>query len=92
MTETEDSRKRPRSREIKLFLTLLLVGLVLLPGVIYVVGHAIFGDFGGSGLASFYRSLIGELVTGEPGAWFLILSPYLVWQTLRATTRAFRTR
>ena len=34
--------------------------------------------------------LMGELLSGEPAVWFLILSPYIVWQLLRLTFGAVR--
>ncbi len=34
--------------------------------------------------------LHGELRTGEPVVWFLMLSPYLAWQLLRLTVYGFR--
>ena len=73
-----------------MFLILFLVGIVILPAAIYFVGSSIFGDYGDSGLPSFYGTLLGELQGGEPAVWFLVLSPYLVWQLLRLTFRAFR--
>jgi hypothetical protein len=77
-------------REAILFLILLPVGLFLLPAAVYIVGSAIFGEFGGDGFGAFYGMLIDELRGGEPAVWFLILSPYLVWQLLRLTFGAFR--
>lgn len=73
-----------------LFLGLFVVGIAIMPAAIYFVGSAVFGDYGDSGLPSFYGTLLGELLGGEPSVWFLVLSPYLVWQLLRLTFRAFR--
>ena len=77
-------------RESVLFLWMLLGGLFLLPVAVYVIGIALFGEYGGSGFSAFYSSLHGELMAGVPSVWFLILSPYLIWQLLRLTIRAFR--
>lgn len=77
-------------KELLLFLSLLIVGLVILPGAIYFVGSAIFGAYGGTGFSAFYGMLHSELRAGEPAVWFLVLSPYILWQLLRLTFHAFR--
>jgi hypothetical protein len=77
-------------RELVLLLILLPVGLLLLPAAVYIVGSAIFGEYGGSGFGGFFGMLMGELQSGEPAVWFLVLSPYIVWQLLRLTLGAVR--
>ena len=77
-------------RELALFLVLLFVGLVILPLCVYIVGRSLFGDYAGSGFSDFYGVLHSEFRSGEPVVWFLMLSPYLVWQLLRVTISAFR--
>ncbi|MGH8193338.1 MAG: hypothetical protein ACREQ8_02905 [Woeseiaceae bacterium] len=69
---------------------LLFVGLVILPLCIYGVGEAVFGEYGNGGFASFYRQLHARFRDGEPVVWFLLLSPYLLWQLVRLTAWAFR--
>lgn len=73
-----------------MFLWMLLGGLFLLPVAIYVVGRLLFGEYGGTGFTAFYGMLHSDLRSGAPSAWFLVLSPYLIWQLLRLTLRAFR--
>jgi hypothetical protein len=70
-------------RELALFLGFFFVGLVLLPIAIYLVGQAIFGEYGGGSYGYFYSELSGRVRAGDAAAWFLVLSPYLGWQTLR---------
>lgn len=82
--------KSTARNESTLFLGLLLVGLFLLPLAVYVVGRALFGEYGGTGFSAFYGMLHSELRAGSPPVWFLVLSPYVVWQLLRLTFRAFR--
>lgn len=77
-------------KELALFLVLFFVGLVILPVLIYLVGRALFGDYGGAGFSDFYQALHGELRAGEPVVWFLMLSPYCAWQLLRLTAYGFR--
>lgn len=88
-TENPSTAKAIR-RELILLLILLPTGLLLLPAAIYLVGSAIFGAFGGDGFGGFLGMLTGELRSGEPAVWFLILSPYIVWQLLRLTFGAVR--
>lgn len=76
--------------ELTVFALLLVAGVILLPGLIYLVGKAIFGDYGPGGLLGFYAGLQAEFRAGEPVVWFLLLSPYLLWQALRLTVLGFR--
>jgi hypothetical protein len=89
MAEPTTLKTRLQS-ELALFLILLLVGLLLLPISIYLVGNAIFGDYSGSGFAAFYQSVHDGLRRGDSAIWFLVLSPYLGWQVLRLTVVGFR--
>lgn len=76
--------------EFALFLLLLLTGLLVLPIVIYVVGTVVFGAYEGSGFMEFYGTLHSEFRSGQRVVWFLMLSPYLVWQAARLTVWGFR--
>ncbi len=89
MSETAENWKMTARKESLLFLWLLLTGIFILPGTIYLIGHTLFGEYGGTGFSAFYGTLQSELRAGEPSVWFLILSPYIVWQLLRLTFRAF---
>ena len=70
-------------KEFLLLAGFLLLGVVILPIAIYFVGQAIFGEYGGQGYGEFFGDLIGRIAAGQGAAWFLVLSPYLGWQTLR---------
>ena len=85
-----DNWKSIARRESVLFLWLLVGGLLLLPVAVYIVGRLIFGEYGGTGFTAFYGMFYSELRSGAPSVWFLILSPYLIWQLLRLTLRAFK--
>lgn len=82
--------KKRLTKEAALFLGLLFFGFVLMPIAIYLVGQDLFGAYGGNGYGDFFGSLSAKIRAGELVAWFLILSPYLVWQTLRATIIGWR--
>lgn len=77
-------------KEAALFLVLLFFGFVLMPIGIYLVGQKVFGDYGGYGYADFFGILSGKIRSGELVAWFLVLSPYLVWQITRTTIFGWR--
>ncbi|HLU06571.1 MAG TPA: hypothetical protein VKZ91_08445 [Woeseiaceae bacterium] len=78
------------AREAAWLAGLLFAGVVILPLSIYVVGRAVFGEYGAGTLGDFYADLLGKFMDGEPAVWFLLLSPYLLWQLCRLTFRAFR--
>jgi len=84
------SLRKTITREAGLLLGLLLVGLALLPVAVYLVGQAIFGDYGGGSYGHFYSQLSGRIRAADPAAWFLVLSPYLGWQTLRLIALGWR--
>lgn len=90
MTATVSNFKKTAIRETALFLGCLSFGLVLLPIAIYLVGSGIFGTYGGAGFFGFYAGIHGDIRDGDPVVWFLVLAPYLIWQTLRWTFRIFR--
>ena len=69
---------------------LILVGLLVLPILMYLVGQSIFGEYGGGGFADFYVRLHQDLRDGEPATAFLLLSPCLVWLLLRLSLWLFR--
>ena len=90
MSAKEKSTRKRATRESVLFLILLLFGVLILPIVIYSIGTSIFGEYAGNGFWDFFDLLRNELLAGEPVVWFLVLSPYLVWQIFRVTIWAFR--
>lgn len=77
-------------KEAALFAGLLFLGLVLLPVVIWFVGKAVFGAYGGAGYAEFYGTLSGKIRSGNLVAWFLVLSPWLALQVVRLTAFGWR--
>lgn len=92
-TESATLARSPKQialKEAALFLGLLFFGFVLMPIAIYLVGEEVFGDYSGYGYADFFGTLSAKIRTGEPVAWFLVLSPYLAWQTLRLTLFGWR--
>ena len=71
-------------------LACLLFGLLILPVLVFIVGQVIFGDFAGGGLGAFFTGIHGMLRNGNLVVWFLVLSPYLILQTLRLSLGLFK--
>lgn len=90
VTETGNNVKTRILKETALLTGLVFVGLFILPLSIYLVGKAIFGEYGNGGFASFYGQLHDKFRDGEPVVWFLLLTPYLLWQLARLTVWGFR--
>jgi len=57
---------------------------------IWLVGKAVFGAYGGTGYSDFFGNISGKIRGGDLVAWFLVLSPYLVWQCLRLMALGWR--
>lgn len=89
MATTSETRSLLR-RELILFVVLLAVGCLVLPVAIYAVGNAIFGGYADGDYFDFAAAQWSRLAGGDPASWFLVFSPYLVWQVLRFSIRAFR--
>lgn len=89
MSRSDEIKNRLR-KETALLAVLLFVGLVVLPLSIYLVGMAVFGEYGNGGFSSFFGALHREFRAGEPAVLFLLLSPYLLWQLMRLAIWGFR--
>jgi len=92
MARSSSPASRVARRELLLFGGLLPGGLLLLPPAIYVVGRAVFGDYGGGDLFDFFAAVLARVVSLEPGALFLVLSPYLFVQLVRLAVMVLKGR
>lgn len=90
MSSSSLSIRKFVSKELALLLSLVLFGFVLLPICVFFVGDLVFGDYGPSGFSGFFNTLSSKIRDGNWVAWFLVLSPYLAWQTIRVTAYAWR--
>lgn len=90
MSEKPSSLKKTLRKEVALLTGLLFFGLVIMPVAIYWLGQGVFGAYGGQGYGDFFGTLSGKIRSGDAVAWFLVLSPYLIWQCLRLTALAWR--
>lgn len=85
----QNSLKQLALRETALFLGLLFLGFVIVPIPIYIVGQELLGEFGGDGYGDFFGTLSARIRSGDLVAWFFVLSPYLAWQVMRLSLRAW---
>lgn len=82
--------RRIATKELALLTGFLFFGLAVMPFLIFTVGQAVFGTYGGSGYGDFFGTLSQKIRNGDGVAWFIVLSPYLGWQCLRLTALAWR--
>lgn len=63
----------------------LVLGFVLLPFLIYLIGQLIIGPYSGGtqGFGSFYGDLVRDLALPKPNSWFIVVGPYLMLLGLR---------
>jgi hypothetical protein len=86
-------QSRTIKREIAIAAGLFAAGLLLLPPAIYWVGRQVAGDYGGGGgPLALADQIWADFMQLEPGAWLLVLSPYLLLQLVRLIGRTWRAR
>ena len=90
MSSDAPTLKKVVRKEIAILAFLLFAGLVLLPVAVYWAGENVFGEYGGLGYGDFFGTLGSKLRSGDRVAWFLVFSPYLVWQSLRLMALGWR--
>lgn len=90
MALLEPALKNTLQREAALFLGLLFAGFVLLPIAVWLVGSAMFGEYGGGGFNAFFGTLSAKVRELDNVAWFFILSPYVGISILRAAGWGWR--
>lgn len=90
MPTAPSSLRTKVTRETALFVVLFFSGFVLLPIAVWLVGDALFGDYGGGGYTGFFGQLSAKIRAGDGVAWFLVLSPYLVVSAIRLALWGWR--
>lgn len=90
MSDQKSPLHKILKKEAALFVVLLFVGFVLLPVLVWFVGKAVFGAYGGHGFAEFFGTLSGRIRSADLGAWFLVLSPWLALQIIRLAALGWR--
>ena len=81
----------PWSVELGLAVLGLLIGIALMPVLIFYAGAAMLGRFEGASLGRLYHSLFVGLGQASLASWTVLLGPYglyLLFKALRAWWRA----
>jgi hypothetical protein len=81
----------PWSRELAAAALAVLIGVALMPVLIFYTGASLLGRYEGASLGHLYGSIITGLGQGSPASWVVLLGPYglyLLFKTLRAWWRA----
>lgn len=81
-------------RELIIAGVFILMGAILLPIAIYLIGQSLLGTYSeqGHGIGHLYGDIFSDLRSGFPAAWILILSPWLAVQLLRLSILPLRRR
>lgn len=85
------ARSRPWAWESAVVVAALLVGVALMPILIFYAGVASLGRYEGASLHALYSSLFTGLAEGSIAAWVVFLGPYalyLLFRGLRVWWRA----
>jgi hypothetical protein len=84
--------KKTALAELMTLAVSLVIGLLVMPCLIFTIGQLTLGDYAHGGLFAFWRDFLVGLVRGSQAFWFVALAPYLLVWLVRATRRMWRTR
>jgi hypothetical protein len=85
------AEERPWAAELAVAGIGLLLGVILMPVLIFYAGVAALGRFDGASLGHLYSSLLEGLREASIASWMVFLGPYglyLLFRALRAWWRA----
>jgi hypothetical protein len=77
-------------RELLWMLIALVVGVLLLPPLIWLVGSRVFGPYAGGGSRELVGHFFAGLGQGRAALWLVALGPYLVVSAARITLAGMR--
>jgi hypothetical protein len=69
----------------------VVLGIVVMPCLIYFAGHLKLGDYAHGGLFAFWHDFMAGLAHGSQAFWFVALAPYLLVWLVRAGHRLWQT-
>ena len=78
-------------RELLLAAICLLVGLLVMPCLIFALGRASLGPYEHGGVFALWRDFLIGLAHGSQAFWFVALAPYLLVCLLRLLRRLLLT-
>lgn len=67
----------PLKFEATTFGLTLLVGLIVMPALIYLVGTAVLKPYANGGLFALYGDFLKGLVEPRPSCWIVLLGPFV---------------
>ncbi len=71
------------ARELATLGVCLLVGLVVMPCLIWALGRASLGPYEHGGVFALWHDFLGGLASGSEAFWFVLCAPYLLLWLLR---------
>ena len=75
-------------KKITIFFLLFLIGLFMLPLLLFAINDFIFGKYTGDGFVDYYNIYFNLMQKGNIAAWFISFSPYLVYLAAKMTIKA----
>ena len=76
----DGATRRTFLRELAIVGICLLLGIVVMPCLIFVAGRASLGPYEHGGVFSLWRDFVGGLASGSEAFWFVACAPYaLLW-------------
>jgi hypothetical protein len=81
---------RGPSRELLAIGICLVIGIIVMPCLIFAAGRLVLGPYSHGNLFSLWHDFLQALLAGSHAAWFIALGPYLLFWLLRAGRRLLR--
>lgn len=74
-------------RELLIAAICFLIGILVMPCLIYALGRATLGPYELGGVFSLWRDFLSGLAAGSEAFWFVACAPYLLLWILRGGRR-----
>jgi hypothetical protein len=74
-------------RELLRALACLLIGVIVMPCLIYAVGRLALGPYAHGSVLSLWQDFLRGLARGSQAFWFIAIGPYLLLLLLRGGRR-----
>jgi hypothetical protein len=84
------ARRRPWALESAIVLAALIIGIGLMPSLIFYAGVAALGRYEGASLHALYASLSAGLQEGSIASWLVLLGPYALYLIFRVLRLLWR--
>src|SRR5882724_9772152 len=89
-TESASDAARARKRELVFAAAGVVVGFVVLPILIFMVGTVLLGPYaGGQSIGPFFTAFYVNLAHGSVRTWLIALAPYLAFWLVRLSIRRY---